>query len=558
MNRIGPIQLFVEVKRRENRVTYRGLDTESGRIVLVKIFSPASVPDEAALACFQQEAKIYARLDHPNVVKLVKFGVAESRPYLALEFIEGQNLRALLLQRSPLPNDIAIGVTLSLFAGLAEIHRHEIIHRDLKPENIMIGHDGAVKICDFDLAIASDKRQVANMQVASNKFANDDLQLATCNLLSGSPGYFSPEAILGEPLTPRSDLFATGVILYEMFTGARPFAAPTTSGEMNAVIRLPHLAPSKLNSKIPAEIEQIINRLLAKSPAERPESAEAVLSRLMERFRIPESTQTLRRFLDDVQNYQNAIVALPTTTPVTPAPRRANISWRIAAMITLVVFAMGVFYLQFMKPTQAPRNEQSAMEPETVSRADSLQHRVERISAAGNSLPSPPGAKGEDVKTTPKLELDVATETKAPPQRAIVVRSVPWAYFFVNGDSIGQAPAATPPLLAGQNHTFVFKKPNFPTLSYTVKIDSATADTLVFSLWKRVAQIEIRINPWAEFYLNGELQETSAKNPTLVLLPGEYHFRFKNPGLGEKTEALFLRAGEMRRLEVNMFQRENN
>lgn len=537
MNRIGPIQLFAEIKRRENRVTYRGLDTESGRIVLVKIFAPASVPDEAALTRFQQEAAIYASLNHPNVVKLVKFGVAESRPYLALEFIEGQNLRALLLQRSPLPSDIAIGITLSLLAGLAEIHRHEIIHRDLKPENIMIGHDGLIKICDFDLAL--------------NPALRDD---SNAERLSGTPGYFSPETILGEPLTPRSDLFAIGIILYEMFTGAKPFMATTTSGEMNAVMRLPHLAPSKLNSKIPAEVEQTINRLLAKSPAERPESAEAVLCRLMERFPVPESAQTLRRFLDDTQNYQSAIVALPATTSVKPAARRANISWRIAAVITLVVFAAGMLYLQFMKPTPAPRNDQSAMAPETVSRADSLVRRVEKNSAAGNSLPSPPGAKGEDVKTAPKLGLDVAAEIKAPPQRAIVVRSVPWAYLFVNGDSLGQAPRATPSLLAGQNHTFVFKKPNFPLLSYTVKIDSATADTLVFSLWERVAQIEIRINPWAEFYLNDELQEASAKNPTLVLLPGEYHFRFKNPGLGEKAEALFLRAGETRRLEVNMFK----
>lgn len=543
MNRIGPIQLFAEIKRRENRVTYRGLDTESGRIVLVKIFAPASVPDEAALARFQQEAAIYASLNHPNVVKLVKFGVAENRSYLALEFIEGQNLRALLLQRSPLPNDIAICITLSLLAGLAEIHRHEIIHRDLKPENLMVGHDGLVKICDFDLAL--------NPALRDNSIAER---------LSGTPGYFSPEAILGEPLTPRSDLFAAGVILYEMFAGAKPFAAPTASGEMNAVIRLPHLAPAKLNRAIPAEIEPLINRLLAKSPAERPESAEAVLSRIMERFPVPDArkAQTLRRFLDDPQSYQSVIVAPPSTTLIKPVARRANISWRIAAGVTLVVFVTGLGYMQFIKPTQVPKNGQSAMAPETVLREDSLQRRVEKKSTAGNSLPGPPGAKGEDVKTAPGLALDVAAEIKAPPQRAIVVRSVPWAYFFVNGDSIGQVPCVTPSLLAGQNHTFVFKKPNFPTLSYAARIDSTTADTLVFSLWERVAQVEIRINPWAEFYLNGELQEASAKNPNLVLLPGEHHFRFKNPGLGEKAEAIFLRAGETRRLEVNMFQRQNN
>src|SRR5262245_15909211 len=134
MNRIGPIQLFAEIKRRENRVTYRGFDTESRQVVLVKVFAPEKAPTATVLTNFQQEAKIYTRLNHPSLVKLVKFGVDEGRPYLALEFIEGQNLRALLAQRSPLPNDIALGIVLSMLAGLEEIHRHGIIHRDLKPE----------------------------------------------------------------------------------------------------------------------------------------------------------------------------------------------------------------------------------------------------------------------------------------------------------------------------------------------------------------------------------------------------------------------------------------
>lgn len=116
MNRLGPIQLFAEIKRRPHGVTYRGVNQESGQIVFVKIFQPANAMDETALARFHQEAAIYASLNHPNVVKLVKFGVAESRLYLALEFIEGQNLRAFLAQRSPLPNDIAVCITLSMLA----------------------------------------------------------------------------------------------------------------------------------------------------------------------------------------------------------------------------------------------------------------------------------------------------------------------------------------------------------------------------------------------------------------------------------------------------------
>lgn len=505
---------------------------------------------------------MYARLDHHNVVKLVKFGVAESRPYLALEFIEGQNLRALLAQRSPLPNDVAISLTLSLLAGLAAIHQHEIVHRDLKPENIMIGHDGAVKICDFDLAIA-----IPSEKLERGANANAGRSLITGHWLSGSPGYFSPEAILGESVTARSDLFALGIILYEMFTGTRPFIAATASGEMNAVVRLPHLTPSRLNPAIPPEIEPLINQLLAKAPAERPESAKTVLDRLARRWTISETEwrTRLQKYLNDPPSYRSEDIGVTAAPVVKATLRRPNMGLRLAAAIACVALIVLLAYRYLLSPTPEPANSHSTAPAEVatqekmpLSRTDSILRVIERLSAIDSSSPRPRGFNIEDIKT-PQAPVPpaVAAETKAPPRhfsRALFVRSVPWAYLFVNGDSVGQAPRTTPLLPAGQSHAFIFKKPNFPTLSYTVKVDSTTADTLVFSLWERVAQVEISINPWAEFYLNGELREASAKNPFLVLLPGEYHFKFKNPGLGERTEALFLRAGETRRLEVNMFQ----
>ena len=570
MNRIGPIQLFAEIKSRADRTTYRGFDTACGRIVLVKIFTPTSLPDEKTLARFQEEAAIYASLDHPNVVRLVKYGVAENRPFLALEFIEGQNLRALLAQRSPLPDDVAISIALAMFAGLEEIHRHGIIHRDLKPENIMLGNDGSVKICDFDLAITKNNEPVAppshfkNIQGKAGQLATDNWQLKTAHLLSGSPGYFAPEAILGEAVSARADLFAAGVILYEMFAGTRPFAAPTASGEMNAIVRLPHLSPAKFNSAIPEEVEKLINQLLAKSPSERPASAAEILSQITARFQIPAFTtpsEKLQLLLPDPQSYQGENLSAAISPVIKPTARRARPGWPIAA--ALMLLALIFSYQMFFKKSTSPTNghatlavQPAATEPAPMSRADSILRVLNRIDALDNSPERPAGFKIEDVKKTAPLPTPTV-ELKSPPVqpflKRVTVRNVPWAYLFVNGDSIGQMPRPEPLTLAAGVYPFVFKKPQFPPIAFKVVVDSTTADTLTFSLLERVSQVEVKIYPWAEIYVDGVRRELSAENLTIYLLPGKHHFRFVHPQ-GEKNETLSLQAGEVRRLEVNMFQ----
>lgn len=548
MNRIGPIQLFAEIKQRPHGVTYRGVDQESGQIVFVKTFQPATALDETAVARFHQEAAIYASLNHPNVVKLVKFGVAERRLYLALEFIEGQNLRAFLAQRSPLPNDIAICITLSLLAGLEEIHWHGIIHRDLKPENIMIGHDCTVKICDFDLAITRGRDPLLKTFEGKSE-------------LFGSAGYFSPEAILGEPVTPRSDLFAAGVVLYEMFAGTRPFVAPTASGEMNAIIRLPHLTPSKFNAAIPPEIEQVINRLLAKSPAERPENATVILNELKAKFALPENAQkkqTLQRFLANPAQYQSAEFARPLPTPAT-AIRRSALLWRIAAMFAIIATTAVIAYQNFFtRVDESLQNQLAAsLKPATLSRADSLLRELRRVTFFDSAASRPEGSKMEDGKTAksavPVAATAIATSAQKHFQRTLFVRNTPWAYLFVNGDSIGQMPAAEPLRFKEGVYQFVFKKPLFPEIFYNVVVDSTSADTLFFSLWERVAQLELKVHPWAEVFIDGVKKELAAESPVIYLLPGEHRFKFVHLQR-EKNEMIFLRAGEQRRLEVNMFQ----
>ena len=192
-----------------------------------------------------------------------------------------------------------------------------------------------------------------------------------------------------------------------------------------------------------------------------------------------------------------------------------------------------------------------------MSRADSTLRVLNRIDTLADAPERRVGFKTEDVKRTatpPTPTLEIKPVPVQPFLKRITVRNVPWAYLFVNGDSIGQMPRSEPLTLAAGVYPFVFKKPQFPPITFKVAVDSTTADTLTFSLLERVAQVEVKIYPWAEIYVDGVREETFGKKRTFYLLPGEHYFRFVHPQSGEKNEAVFLRAGEARQLEVNMLQ----
>jgi serine/threonine-protein kinase len=553
LKKIGDIQLFAEIKRSEHGSTYRGMDTANRRRVLVKTFVHRAARDAAngARSRFEQEAAIYAQIDHPNVVKLLEYGISEGTPFLALEFIEGFTLRTLLQQASTadaLPPEIALAIFCDLLEGVEEIHRRGFIHRDLKPENVLVGNDGSVKICDFDLAIRDD---------APSEGAG----------LSGTAGYVAPEAILGEPVTAASDLFSLGVILYEMLAGARPFQAGTASGEMNAIVKLAPVPLSKVNPQTPAELEALVDDLLAKNPQQRIAAAREALARLNENFEI--GTAEARRQM--VQKYLAAPAEAfsPDAFPVKPRPHimaRAKLSPRamvrrrlIQAGVSLAVvltFAGGYAW-RIKQGTLVPQREQEARVSGITNTPGIFAKESGNEQEKQSSEAKPVNQEVDQTGTQsdrPSREVNKdRLLAPAPVAHPIIIQSHPWAYLFIDGDSVGATPLAASITVREGSRELTFKNPEFPALRFTVAVDAQTPDTLTFSLWEQVAQLEVLVTPWADLFINGERRELPAGNRPLILQPGKYHLRFVHPQLGEKNENIFLRAGEIRRLEINMF-----
>lgn len=550
MKKIGDIQIFAEIKRSDHGSTYRGLDAARQRLVLVKTFERHgdAQPSHGAGSRFEQEAAIYAQIDHPNVVRLYDYGVADGVRFLTLEFVEGQNLRSLLQHRAPMPTEIALAIFCGVLEGVQEIHRRNFIHRDLKPENILIGNDGSVKICDFDLAIREDDHHSSG--------------------LTGSPGYMAPEAILGEKITFAADIFSLGILLYEVLAGVRPFHGSSASGEMNAIVRVAHLPLAKVNRQASPPLEDLLNRLLAKKPQERMKSARELLAWLANHFVI--GTAEARREI--VKKYAAAPQAYqPVEFLATPPPekifreksahrsraRRRRIRSIALAGIALSVF--GLFYWQLHQADNGGIHQQSNLvsgvaEKDEISKPNS-EPAADVDQKRGEEQPVANAAKLISHKiTSDSIATLGGSKLASPPvTHALIIHSNPWAYLFIDGDSIGMTPLSAPLRLSESSHEFTFKNPKLPPVSFAVAIDARTPDTLSFSLWERVAQLEVQITPWAEMFVDGERRELPAGERMMILRPGKYALRFVHPQLGEKTETIFLRAGEMRRLEINMF-----
>jgi serine/threonine-protein kinase len=219
---------------------YRALDLTLNQPVALKFITTGTHRDEAALARFRNEVRIARQVSHPNVCRVYDIGVIEGQHFLSMEYVDGEDLASLLRRIGRLPPDKALEFTRRICAGLAAAHERGVLHRDLKPANIMIDGRGQVRITDFGLAA----------------LAGD---VVGGEIRSGTPAYMSPEQKAGKEVTTRSDLYALGLVLHEMFTGKRPGESPST---LTSVVK--DLDPT---------IERVIQRCLDADPRNRPSSA---------------------------------------------------------------------------------------------------------------------------------------------------------------------------------------------------------------------------------------------------------------------------------------------
>ncbi len=258
ISQLGRYEVISELGQGAMGVVYKARDPLIDRVVAIKTINLGLAQEEKEEyeGRFYQEARAAGRLNHPNIVTIYDVGKSGDIAYIAMEFLQGCELRDLMRENSKLPVDQVLDMVAQVASGLAYAHEHEIVHRDIKPSNIMVIRDGHVKITDFGIA----------------RMASSAIRTQT-GMVLGSPKYMSPEQVLGKEIDTRSDIFSLGVMLYEMLTGQSPFTGENVNAIMFQTLNSVPTPPGMLNSSVPDMLNFIVAKALAKDRDDRYQNA---------------------------------------------------------------------------------------------------------------------------------------------------------------------------------------------------------------------------------------------------------------------------------------------
>ncbi|MBF1083611.1 Stk1 family PASTA domain-containing Ser/Thr kinase [Solobacterium sp.] len=320
---------------------FLAIDTILNRHVAIKILRSDQSTDAISILRFEREAQAATTLAHPNIVEIYDVGEYKNHHYIVMEYVAGKTLKKVIRDRAPLLNLEAVDTMKQLTSAVAEAHKRGIIHRDIKPQNVIVKSDGSLKILDFGIATAK-----------------GSAQLTQANNVMGSVHYLAPELAKGEPASPQSDIYALGIVFYEMLTGDVPFKADQAVQIALQHMREPMPSVRKANPNVPQSVENIIIRATAKNPRLRYQSCDEMLKDL-EKCMLPEHQNdkplSLKDPIDKTPTKQEKEDTKVGVTRSTSLSRVANKRTKIYITAILVLFAMfaviaGLFLAGILPP----------------------------------------------------------------------------------------------------------------------------------------------------------------------------------------------------------------
>jgi eukaryotic-like serine/threonine-protein kinase len=258
LDRLAHFRIEEPIGRGGMGIVFRAEDEKLRRVVALKVLPRSFGDDEKRRRRFMREARLAASISDPNVATVYEIGEADGRIFIAMELVSGVTLRTKIEEGVSVAE--ARRIAIEVARGVSRAHERGIAHRDLKPDNVMVSPDGAIKVLDFGLAKPTDDE---------HHTPGDSATLTKEGGIVGTPGYMSPEQATGRALDVRTDVFSLGVILYEMATGTRPFTGETSMDKLIATSRDEHVRASQRNPKVPASLDHVIDRCLAKEPSAR-------------------------------------------------------------------------------------------------------------------------------------------------------------------------------------------------------------------------------------------------------------------------------------------------
>lgn len=301
------------------------------RDVVIKVLRRQLSAQEEFRRRFAEEAKLLARLEHPNIVQVIDFGEQDSFYYFVMEFVRGGSVRDLLERAEVLPLDVALSIAYFTARGLAYVHDHHVLHLDIKPANILLNREGAVKVADFGLA------RLVDTQKNAGKHSHP----------AGTPLYMSPEQVQGATLDARSDLFSFGIVLYQLLTFQTPFQGTSSDEVFREILNCRVDPPSTLREEVPAFVDTLVMTCLQRDRSLRYSNGNALIADLhsvLERLGIHHPDERVQQFLSDPNHYR--VVLKKSTLDATKPSLRQRLKQRYGKSAVILMLGAGLLGLE--------------------------------------------------------------------------------------------------------------------------------------------------------------------------------------------------------------------
>ena len=462
-----------------------------GKEIILKTLDTENHPDKTILERFKREAKILAKLDHPNLVKVLDFGTFNKYFYISFEYFKSRNLREVINQNQ-LSDEDKKYIIIQLFKALNIAHQNNIIHRDIKPENILLNGNCQLKIADFGLAMIS----------TETKITQD-------SSIVGTPSYMSPEQLRGEK-TLHTDLFSAGIVAYELYTGKNPFYGETVSDTVNKILNYNENNNYFDYEQLPEDIRPAIQNLLRKKMSDRSKSALEVLSLLgiegdkyepirSDKFRISESPF----------RYHYATILI-----------------LIVLIVTAYAYNHGYFNTKGSNFFNPPKPEEE------------------------NIFPDSPATNLEE--NTPKQVDASKTNFDKTNQGKLFIECQPWADVYIDGKKVDTTPIKDNYLtLKSGAHILKLIHPTFPPYEKKIYITSDNLESISVNFYEIIGFLNCLVNPWGEISINDQSKGVTPLRNPIALFPGKYNINIKNPKYGEIQDQIIISAKDTLNYKLN-------
>ena len=455
-----------------------------GKKIILKTLNTETISDLLLIDRFKREAKILARLDHPNIIKVLDSSRHKNTFYLSFEYFKSSTLHEIIKEKQ-LTNDQKCEILIQLARGLDAAHQASIIHRDIKPENILINENNHIKIADFGLAT------IINESILTNKSS-----------IVGTPSYMSPEQIKGESLTRQSDLFSLGIIAYELFCGENPFLGKDINATINNILDFDEHKIMAGVAQLPQDISLIIKNMLQRDKKVRLKSASEIL-RLLKDETAPQKISFSGR------KFESKTMMIAASV--------------IAAVITVFIFN-NVFNSKGNPIEEQPfiiKDNDQPMKEDTARIIDS-------------SLFSKQVAK----TVIPDKKMQTIAVRKAPPTGTLNVTSIPDADLFIDSQYIASTPLQDDIILATGVHSLGLAHHAYPNYHRLIKIEPGKDVLWNVKLDTLFGYLNCNIYPWGEVYIDGKPIGQSPFQKPIILLPGRHMINVENPKFTTFTDSL--------------------